>query len=132
MATLNYKLPLEKAWDYVMLQIDAKDDIHIGYTVHQLDEYITSIGKYALIVSVQSTKRPVVFITVKDELVKSDDQHIHRYDNVLDVNIGSKRYLGVAVQNAMQAGAVIRVLEDAYKERVNIIQAINYIADRTR
>lgn len=122
---IAFKLPIDNAWEVVERHLTQTD--MFGTATFQLSEYNVGIHRnYALLAS--SGLGGKRFISVAVEVTDNDDViHLHEPARLFHL---TKKYIGLPVANAHQAGAVIHVIEDAAKNGVDVIEAFNYVADK--
>lgn len=121
-----FKLPIDNAWEAVERHLEENEQL--GSAVFKLSQYnVGHHSNYVLIASTGSDGKKDIYAAAESN---EEPVHLHKPSELFV--LADKHYLGLPVKNAHQAGAVIHVLEDAAKNGISVIQAINYIADRVK
>jgi hypothetical protein len=121
MTTLNFKLPMDDAWEKAVFHIQ-QDDMGSVVVPVKMGEQLVLIASNGL--KGVSTISAAVEIehTVVGQLEKPA-AYFH---------LSEKRYIGIPVANVKQAGGVLHVLSDAIRKEVSVLTAANYVAKKIR
>jgi hypothetical protein len=85
-------------------------------------------GRLALVATKDTDGGSDIYAAVDIQDVEVN--HLHR--PAVEFGIGGKRYIGIPVKNSKQAGGVLHVIEDALKREIDVMVAIDYLAQKIR
>jgi hypothetical protein len=121
MTTLNFKLPMDDAWEKAVFHIQQDDLGSVVVPVKMGD-------KLVLIASNGLAGKSTISAAVEIERnVVGPLEKPAAYFHLSD-----KRYIGIPVANTKQAGGVLHILSDAVKRGVPLLTTANYIVKKIR
>jgi hypothetical protein len=120
---MDIRLPIDAAWEQSIRHTAYGAPGAVQVT---LSKYKIGVHRnYSLVAVNYVNAEPKIFAAVQ----VADDDPVTLKHPAEELNVYG-RFIGIPVKNAHQAGTVIHVIEDAAKNGMHAVEAVNYIASR--